>query len=98
MPRHECFYDIGLRELCFDQSSPDELGLPRFENWLQVDRFQIAALFGEVSALIKNVSDAATHSGGKISAARSEHQYQAFCHVFATVVANTLDHCGRSGI
>ena len=70
----------------------------RFENRLQVDRFQIAALFGEVSALVKDVSDAATHAGGKISAAGPEHQDQPLGHVFAAVVADAFDYGGRSGV
>src|SRR5208282_6924537 len=70
----------------------------RVENGLEVDRIQIAALFGEVSALVKNVGDAATHAGGKISSAGSEHQNQALGHVFAAVVADSLDHRGRSRI
>src|SRR3982074_2020578 len=54
-----------------------ELNILRFNKRLQVDGFEIAALFGEVSVLVKYVSDAATHAGSKISAARSEPQHHA---------------------
>ena len=74
------------------------LRILRFENRLEVDRIQIATFFGKVSALVKNIGDAAAHAGGKISAAGSEHQDQALGHVFATVVADAFDHSGRSGI
>src|SRR5208282_486941 len=85
--------DETFDKLCFGKVS-----VLRFENWLEVDRVQIAALFGEVSALVKNVGDAATHAGGKISAAGSEHQNQTPGHVFAAVVADSFDYGGRSGV
>ena len=88
MSRHEIFDEHGFHNL----------GILRFENWLEVDRVQIAALFGEISALVENVGHAATHAGGKISAAGSEHQDQAPGHVFAAVVADAFDHSGRSGV
>src|ERR1039458_4038107 len=93
MPRDEIFDEIRFDELGFDK-----LGILRFENWLKVNRFQIAALFGEVPSLVKNVGDAATHAGGKISPTGSEHQDQALGHVFAAVVADAFDHRGRSGV
>src|SRR5208282_2621701 len=88
MPRHEIF-----DQLCFC-----ELGILRFENRFEVNRVQIAAFFCEVSALIENVGDATTHARGKISPTSSEHQDQALGHVFAAMVADSLDHRGRSGI
>src|SRR5260370_20335626 len=86
------------RHEIFDQHCFHNLGILRFENWLEVNRSQIATLFGEVPALVKNVGDAATHAGGKISPTGSEHQDQALGHVFAAVVANALDHRSRSGV
>src|SRR6266852_3195650 len=88
MPRHEILDEYGFHNL----------GILRFENWLEIDRVQIATLFGEVTALVENVSHAATHASGKISAAGSEHQYQAPGHVFATMDADAFDHSGRSGV
>src|ERR1035441_10451224 len=93
MPRHEIFDELGLDELGFG-----ELGILRIENWLKVNRAQIAALFGKVSTLVENVGDAAIHAGGKISPTGPEHQDQPLRHVFAAVVANSLDYRGRSGV
>src|SRR5580658_3427967 len=70
----------------------------RFENGLEVNRIEIAALFREVSALVENVSDAAAHAGCKISSAGSEHQHKTFRHVLATVIADAFDYRGRSRI
>src|ERR1700687_5695967 len=81
-----------------DEPAFDQPNILSFENRLQVDRVQIAALFGEVAALVENVGDAAAHAGGKISAASSEQQHQALGHVFAAVVADALDHRGRSRV
>ena len=80
-----------------DQSLHD-LHVVRIEQWLQIDRLQVAALLGEVSALVEDVRHTATHAGGKIPATGSQHQHQAIGHVLATVVANALDNCCRSGI
>src|ERR1019366_3773156 len=76
----------------------DQPNILSFENRLKVHRVQITALFGEVSAFVKNVGAAATHAGGKIPAAGSEHQHQALGHVFAAVVADALDYRGRSRV
>src|SRR5712691_3263133 len=86
------------RDEIFDEHGFNYLGILRFKNWLEVNRFQIAALLGKISALVKNVGDAPTHASAKISPAGSEHQDQAPGHVFATVVADALDHRGRSGV
>src|SRR6266849_2297643 len=88
MPPHEISYEFRF----------GQMGIVRFENWLEVNRFQITTLFGEVTALVKNVGNAAAHAGGKISPAGSEHQDQAPGHVFATVIADSLDHRSRSGV
>src|ERR1017187_4365759 len=95
--------DETFYELCFGQPRPRQRRLfcfesGRFENWLEVDRFQIAAFLGEVSALVKNVGDTATHASGEISAAGPEHQNQALGHIFAAVVADSLDYRSRSGV
>src|SRR5260370_20948026 len=82
----------------FDEPGFNKLRILRFEDWLEIDRIQIATLSGKIAALVKNVSDAAAHAGGKISATGSEHQDQAPGHVFATVVANSFDYSGRSGV
>src|ERR1700730_5845294 len=88
MPRHEILDEHGFHNL----------GILRFENRLQVDRVQVAALLGKISALVENVSHPATHASGKISPAGPEHQDQAPGHVFATVIANSFDHSSRSGV
>ena len=48
--------------------------------------------------LVEDVGDAAAHAGGEVSAAGAEHHDQAVRHVFAAVVANAFDHCGRAGV
>src|SRR6202451_1298956 len=88
MPRHEISYKLRFREL----------SILRFENRFEVNRIEIAALFGEVSTLVKHVGDASTHTGGKISATSSEDKHQALGHVFAAMVSDSLDHGGRPGI
>src|ERR1700690_3935855 len=90
MSRHETLYQFR-----FCEPAPSKL---RFYNWFEIDRLQIAARFGEVPALVENVGDAAAHARGKISAARSKHRNQALGHVFAAVVADSFDHCRRSGV
>src|SRR5260221_12325517 len=85
------------RDEIFDEHGFHDLGVLRFENWLEVNRIQIAALFCEVAAFVENVGDTTTHAGGKISPTSSEHQDQAPRHVFATMVTNALDHSGSSG-
>src|SRR6202521_609505 len=82
----------------FDQNGFDDLGILRFKNWLEIDRVQIAALFGKISALVENVGYAAAHASGKISATGSEHQDQAPGHVFAAVGADAFDHSRGSGV
>src|SRR5215471_7809366 len=70
----------------------------RFDQRLEIDRFEVAALLGEVSPLVEYVSNSATHAGGKISTARTEHDDQTIRHVLAPMIADTLDHGGGSGI
>src|SRR5260221_8403672 len=86
------------RDEIFDEHGFHDLGVLRFENWLEVNRIQIAALFCEVAAFIEKVGDTTTHAGGKISHTRSENQDQAPGHVFTTVVADSFDHRSRSGV
>src|SRR5260370_37030872 len=87
MSRHEIFDEHGF----------NDLGILRFENRLEIDRVQIAALFGKIATLIEDVSNAAAHAGGKISPAGSKHQHQTPSHVFAAVAANALHHSGCPG-
>src|SRR5260221_9295785 len=86
------------RDEIFDEHGFHDLGVLRFENWLEVNRIQIAALFCEVAAFVENVGDTTTHAGGKISPTGSENQDQAPGHVFTTVVADSFDHRGPSGV
>ncbi len=105
MPRQQTFYEFRSDELAVSELS--------FENWLEIDwleidwleikwleinRIKIAAFFGKVSTLVENVSYTAAHAGGKIPAARPEHQDQALGHVFAAVVADAFDDGSRSGV
>jgi hypothetical protein len=66
MLRHE-----ASEHFCFGELISNELTILRFDNRLKVNRAQIAALFGEISALVKDVGDSTTHARGKISAASS---------------------------
>src|SRR5438876_5727290 len=66
--------------------------------WLD-DRFEInhrkiAALLGELAFFVEHVGDASAHSSGEVAPARAENDHQTIRHVFAAVVADTLDHCG----
>src|SRR3954454_9871278 len=62
----EMAYDQSLHHLC----------VVRVKQSLEIDRFEIAALLGEVSAFVENVRDTSTHPGGEISSARAEYQHQ----------------------
>src|SRR5271157_495914 len=77
---------------------PDGLYILRLEQRLQIDRLQIAALFGEVAALIKDVGDAAAHASGEIATTGPEDHDQTVRHVFAAVIADALDHSGCTGV
>src|SRR5207302_482540 len=76
----------------------DDLYVLHFDHRFEIDRGQIAALLGEVEALVKDVRDSATHAGGEIPATRSEHKHKALGHVFAAVVANSFDYGGGSRV
>src|SRR5580692_8009153 len=88
MPPDEFLYHRSFRELSI-------LG---FEKRLEINGIQIAAFFCEVSPFVENIGDASAHSGGEISTAGSQNQYQALGHIFATVVANSFDHGGCSRV
>src|SRR5579863_5155321 len=75
-----------------------DLDILTVEQGLKVDRFQVAALFGEVSSLVEDVGDAPAHACGKISSARTKNDHQPVRHIFATVIPNALDDCSRSGV
>src|SRR3981189_1380754 len=64
----------------------------------QIDRGSIATLFREVKTLVEYVGQAAAHARGKITAARPEHDDQAFRHVLAAMIAHALHHRRGSGI
>ena len=72
------------------------LDVVRIEQGLQIHRVEVAALLGEISALIEDIRNAAAHPGREVPPARTEHQHQAVGHVLATVIADSLDHCGRA--
>ena len=80
------------------QEISDDLHIRLLEQGFKIDGVQIAALLGKVSALVENIGDAAAHAGGEISAAGAEHEHDAVRHVLAAVVADALDHRGRSGV
>src|SRR5579871_6168365 len=61
---------------------------------LEVDRFEIAALLGEVSVLVEYVGQASAHAGSEVAAASAEHNHEAVGHVFAAVIADAFDDCG----
>src|ERR1700722_7156481 len=44
----------------------DDLDILRIEQWLKINRIKIAALLGEVPALVEHVSNTAAHAGRKI--------------------------------
>src|ERR1700678_4523287 len=79
----EILHDLQI--LCFDQG-------------LEIDRAEVAALFGKIALLIENISHAATHARSEISATRSQHQYGSLRHVLAAVVANAFDNGGGTGV
>src|SRR5947208_9564453 len=70
----------------------------RLNHRLEINRRQITALLGEITFLVEDIGNAATHSGREISAARAKHHDQAVSHVFAAVVADSLHNRGRTGI
>src|SRR5580658_6980924 len=80
---------VGQIEMASDQVFHD-LRVLRFDDWFQVDGAKIAALLGEIAALVEHVGDAAAHARGKIAATCSQHEHQAFGHVLAAVIAHAF--------
>ena len=80
------------------QEISDNLHIRLLEQGFEIDRVQIAALLGEIPALVENISDATAHAGGEISTAGAKHEHDAVGHVLAAVVAHALDDRSRSRI
>src|SRR3954449_3884428 len=76
----------------------NDVQILRLSESFEVHGFKIAALVGEVSALIVDISDSAAHSCREIASARTEHDDQSVCHVLAAVVPDAFDDSSRSGI
>src|SRR5215831_13288065 len=76
----------------------DELHILHFEERFEIHGFYVAALLGEVSVFVEDVRDAAAHSGREVAPAGTEHNHQTVRHVLAAVIADTLDHRGRTGV
>src|SRR5579864_1101206 len=75
-----------------------KLNISRLDNWLEINRRQIASLFGEISALVENVGDTAAHAGSEISAASAQHNDETVGHIFASVITHAFDHRSRARI
>src|SRR5215471_3612217 len=84
-------------EMALDQPV-NQLHIARLDYRLQIDGSEIGALLGEISALIKHVSDAAAHASREIPSAGAEHDHQSVRHVLAAVVANTFHHGRSAGV
>ncbi len=69
-----------------------------FHERLKIHRRQVAALLGEVHALVKYIGDSTAHAGGKIPATLTQHEHQALGHVFTAMIANAFDDGSCSGI
>src|SRR4029077_13268410 len=80
------------------QQISDDHNVRLIKQGLQIDRIQIAPLLAKISALVEDIGHTPTHTGSKISAAGAEHQHNSVSHVFAAVVADTLDDRGRSRV
>ena len=88
-----------MTERVYESVIRTALGLFRVLDFqFEIDGVEIAALFGEISVLVENVSYAATHAGGKISSASSKDDDQAPGHVFATMVTYAFDDRGGSRV
>src|ERR1700722_20235091 len=88
---------VGQVEMARDQVVHD-LRVLRFDYWFQVDGAEIAALLGEIAALVEHVGDATAHARGKIAATCSQHEHQAFGHVLAAVIAHAFYYGSGSRI
>src|SRR5208337_4883505 len=66
-------------------------------NGLKLNHRHVAAL-GEGSGLVENVGDAAGHAGGEIAPGLANDDDNAAGHVFAAMVAHSLDHSDRAGV
>ena len=75
-----------------------DLRIQRFAHGLKIDRAEIASLFRKVTALVIDIGDTATHAGGEIPSARSQHEHHSLRHVLAAMIADALHHGGRSGV
>src|SRR5207247_5284109 len=85
----------GLMEMLLYQLAQHTL-VHRIES-ADGDHLEVAVRF-ELAALIEHVGDAVGHPGRKVSADRSQHDHHATRHVFAAMVAGTLDHRDGAGV
>src|SRR4029077_8614996 len=63
----------------------------------QLDHPEVAARWKR-TVFVEHVSDAAAHPGCKVASGLSEHRDQSARHVFAAVIANSLDHRMRAAV
>src|SRR5579864_2402364 len=75
-----------------------KLNISRLDNWLEINRREIASLFGEIAALVENISDTAAHARSKISSASAQHHDETVGHVLAAVIAHAFDHGSRARV
>jgi len=68
------------------------------EDMLQFDRGLITTIAPEFTALVEHISDAARHARSEVSTGLTEHDDHTVRHVFAAVIAHTLDDGGGAGI
>src|SRR4051794_27881738 len=84
-------------EMAYDQSL-HHLYVVRVKQRLEIDRFEIAALLGEVSAFVENFRDPSPPPGRKFSPARPDYQHKTIGHVLATLIPTPSPHSGPSEI
>ena len=62
-----------------------------------MDHFLIQTLI-QVILHIKNICDTTTHAGCKVLSGASKDYHLTTCHIFATMITDTFNNCGCSGV
>ena len=89
--------DVGAGVVAVAEDRADEPGGVEVVERFEVDHLGVQA-GGERPVRVEDVGDAARHAGAEVPAGRAEHDHPATGHVLTAVVADALDHRGRTGV
>src|SRR3569623_543332 len=70
----------------------------RLKNRIEINAGAIAVHAGKITALVKDVSDSATHTGAEIATSPAQDDDSTVGHVFTAMVADSFYHCDSPGV